>query len=226
MEKTHSSPPAPPRAFAQGVGTVFQFFGVFLFLGMMLICCGSGLLSREWATREELRVTGWGQSPDASAEAMYSAQRAITLSVTCGVFFGIALAGIGLGLQAQHRRAPLAAALLTCLATMFWVVQTVFTIDRMDSIVLRAIAIGMSLSFAGLLILSIGAMRDMSRHPPPADLGILPADYAIPYSHLHQEPPEIRLAKELVERRARLATQQKELELLEEKLRKHRKSDE
>ena len=34
-------------------------------------------------------------------------------------------------------------------------------------------------------------------------------------THLHQDPPEVRLAAELAQRRARLAVQQKELEALE-----------
>src|SRR6185295_3364318 len=41
----------PPRAFSQGVGTVFQVAGVLVFLYASFSCCGSGLLSREWATQ-------------------------------------------------------------------------------------------------------------------------------------------------------------------------------
>jgi hypothetical protein len=37
---------------------------------------------------------------------------------------------------------------------------------------------------------------------------------------MHQDPPEVRLARELEQRRQRLAVQQKELELLEQKLRR------
>ena len=42
----------------------------------------------------------------------------------------------------------------------------------------------------------------------------------MPYSHLHQDPPEVRLARELDERRGKLAVQQKELEMLEASLRR------
>jgi hypothetical protein len=58
------------------------------------------------------------------------------------------------------------------------------------------------------------------RDPPPPELEILPADYKVPYSHYHEDPPEVRLARELEQRRQRLAVQQKELELLEEKLKR------
>ena len=59
-------------------------------------------------------------------------------------------------------------------------------------------------------------------NPPPAGLSILPEGYQIPYSHLHQDPPEVRLAKELEDRRRKLEIQQKELEALEERIKKHR----
>jgi hypothetical protein len=68
--------------------------------------------------------------------------------------------------------------------------------------------------------LSVGAVREMSRNPPPAGHEILPGDYKIPYSHYHDDPPEVRLAAELDQRRQRLAVQQKELEMLEEKLKR------
>jgi len=44
----------PPRAFTQGVGTVFQFAGGILFIALSLACCGSGLLGKETWKREDL----------------------------------------------------------------------------------------------------------------------------------------------------------------------------
>ena len=67
---------------------------------------------------------------------------------------------------------------------------------------------------------SIAAWREMRRHPPPVGLEVLPADYKVPYSHLHQDPPEVRLARELESRRQKLEVQQRELEMLEDKLRR------
>ena len=75
--------------------------------------------------------------------------------------------------------------------------------------------------FLSLLVLSINSLIEMRRNPPPKGFEILPADYKVPYSHMHQDPPEVRLAKELEQRKEKLAVQQKELEMLEQKL--HRK---
>src|SRR5690349_13405771 len=85
----------PPRAFTQGVGTVFQFVGVILFVASMFVCCGSSLVSKEVAQRHELTLIGWSFETGGGGTVFYSAQRAISVSVTLAVFFGLALAGIG-----------------------------------------------------------------------------------------------------------------------------------
>jgi hypothetical protein len=60
----------------------------------------------------------------------------------------------------------------------------------------------------------------MRRNPPPPGHEVLPAGYKVPYSWYHDDPPEVRLARELEQRRERLAVQQKELEMLEETLKR------
>ena len=62
----------------------------------------------------------------------------------------------------------------------------------------------------------------MRQNPPAAGHEVLPPGYKVPYSWYHQDPPEVRLAHELEQRRERLAVQQKELEMLEEKLKKEK----
>jgi hypothetical protein len=217
------APSPPPRAFTQGVGTVFQFVGVSLFLAMMLVCCGSGLLSKNVAERKDLTEIGWHLRAG-GIDLFYSAQRAIICSVLGGVFFGVALAGLGLGLQAQHRAAPAGAVAVTGFATLFWVVQAVFAVQTLHSAWLAVVACGLGLLFALLLALAIGAWREMRRDPPPAGHEVLPPGFKVPYSHLHADPPEVRLANELGERRRRLDVQQKELEALEERIRRRRES--
>jgi hypothetical protein len=202
------------------VGTVLQFVGVTLFLAMSLTCCGSGLLSREWATREELSQVGWHLGSGPPERPAYSAQRAITISIFCGVFFGVALAGIGLGLQAEHLNAAMGGVVVTALATAFWLVQTIFAIQHLGSIALILIAAALTVLFLILSTLSVAALREMRRSPPAAGHEVLPADYKVPYSHYHVDPPEVRLAAELEQRRQRLAVQQKELAMLEEKLKR------
>ena len=215
----HPTAPPPPRAFTQGVGTTFQFIGVTLFLAMMFVCCSSSLLSRETASRTRLTEIGWRLGA-AGDRPVYSAQLATTLTVTLGVFFGIALAGLGLGLQAQNRRTPAMAVALTGFATVFWIVQVVFFATTMRSVLMTTVALGLGALFAILFGLSVGAAREMRREPPPPDLATLPKDYQVPYSHMHKDPPEVRLAAELDERRRKLEVQQKELEMLEARLKR------
>ena len=181
----------------------------------MFVCCGSSLLSRETATHTGLTTIGW-QS--------YSAQRAITVSLLASVFFGLALAGIGLGLQSQNRAAPVLSVLVTGVAEVFWIVHAIFFAQVMHSILLCLLCGVLGIGFGALFMLAIGALREMRRNPPPKGLEILPADYKVPYSHMYEDPPEVRLAKELDQRRQRLAVQQEELRMLEEKLK--RKMDE
>jgi hypothetical protein len=220
-----AAPPGPPpRAFTQGVGTVFQFVGVLLFLASMFVCCGSGLISKDVAERHDLTAVGWGSrglgGPGQGRGVAYSAQRAISLSVTLAVFFGLALAGIGLGLQAQGRVAPYGAVATCAFALVFWGMQTVFFAQKLHSILLAGLCFVLFALFGALTGLAAGAVREMRRSPPPPGHEILPADFQVPYSHLHQDPPEVRLARELEQRRERLAVQQKELEMLENRLRR------
>ena len=219
-EPSSSSTEPPPRAFTQGVGTVFQFAGVMLFLGMMGVCCLSSLLSSEVASRADRMQIGWHFPGDPADAPTYSYARAMTLSVAFGVFFGMAMAGVGLGLQAQRKASPWVGVVVTGFGTIFWIAQMVFAIHPLGSVWLTLLALLFAVFFGGMLSLAIGALKEMLRTPPPADHEILPSDYKVPYSHMHQDPPEIRLAQELQQRRERLAVQQKELEMLEEKLKR------
>jgi hypothetical protein len=186
-----------------------------LFLTLFFTCCLSGLLSKETATQNSLNTLGWGS---------YSAQRAVSIAMVVGIFLGIGLAGAGLGLQAMRRNAPFIALVVSGVGSLFWLFHCVFFAIAARSVILTLIALGLVILFGILLALAIGAMREMRRSPPPANLEILPPEYKVPYSHLHQDPPEVRLAKELEQRREKLAVQQKELEMLEQKL--HRKLEE
>jgi hypothetical protein len=210
------SPAAPPRAFTQGVGTVFQFTGVTMFLVLFFVCCFSSLLSKDFATTTRLGDVGWGS---------YSGQRAVSVGLVIGILQGMALAGIGLGLQAQRRRSA-TLALVTCLiAAAFWIAHVVFFAVTAKSIALAIVTTILAMVSIVLLILSLVAAGEMRRDPPPEGLELLPADYKVPYSHLHQDPPEVRLARELEQRRQRLEVQQKELEALEQKLHRKLKQD-
>ena len=222
-----SAPPPPtdqatrpegpvPRAFTQGVGTVYQFFGVTLFLASMFVCCGSSLISKNVAQRRDLMEVGWALPLPGSP--FYSVQRAMTVSVLLAVFFGVALAGIGLGLQAQGRAAPYGATGVSAFAAVFWLLHAVFFATTVGSAGFTVVATWLALVFGVLTGFAVVSMREMRLDPPPAGHEILPADFRVPYSHLHEDPPEVRLARELDQRRERLAVQQKELEMLEARL--------
>ena len=202
----------------QGVGTIFQFTGVIFFVASMFVCCSSSLLSKETATHTKLSDVGW--FADAQGLPAYSAQRAATVSLMSAIFFGMALAGIGLGLQAQNRIAPILAVIVSGLATIFWITHAIFFATVLRSILLTTLCGALAIGFFLLAVLAIGALREMLRNPPPRGHEILPADYKVPYSHMHEDPPELRLARELEQRRQRLAVQQQELQVLEEKLRR------
>lgn len=217
-DEPNQSPP-PPRAFTQGVGLVFQFVGVVLFLVMFFICCGSSLLSKDFATKSELTHIGWGAQP------AYSAQQALTISLFAGVVFGMALAGLGLGMQSGSRIAAPGAVVATLLGTAFWLIHTIFAATVARSVLFTIIAGGLTILFAILLVFAINAAVEMRKNPPPPGHELLPAGYKIPYSHYHADPPEVRLAAELQQRRERLAVQQKELEALEEKIKKSLEND-
>lgn len=228
-EPSFEPPPdseSPPRAFTQGVGLVFQWFGVLLFIVSMFVCCTSSLLSRDTATHSETRAVGWHFAGDAPNRPTYSAQLAITLCVTLGVFFGMAMAGMGLGLQAQNRRTPALAVIITILAALFWIGQTAFFAGVGQSIFFALLCAILAIAFIVCAGFAIAAARDMRRNPPADSFETLPKDFKIPYSHMHQDGPDVRLAAELAERRERLEIQQKELESLEERIRKRMKQSE
>jgi hypothetical protein len=183
---------SPPRAFTQGVGLVFQWLGVVQFIVMMTICCTSSLLSKDTATHSGLDQIGLRLG----ATTIYTAQQAITLSVTCGVFFGMAMAGVGLGLQSQNRRTPAAAIALTLAASLFWIAHSLFFAITMRSILLTEGCVVLSLMFVVCFGFAIAAAKEMRRDPPPSGFETLPPDYKVPYSHMHQDPPDVRYAAE------------------------------
>ena len=157
---TESDNPTPPHAFTQGVGTVFQFVGVGLFVISMFVCCSSSLLSKDSATHTGLTTIGWHRSTDAPDQPTYSAQRAITISLPVAVCYGMALAALGLGLQGARRSAVVAAVLLNLSGAVFWIVQLAF-FASIKWIMLSMICTVMAMLAGGLFLLSIGAVREM-----------------------------------------------------------------
>jgi hypothetical protein len=71
----------------------------------------------------------------------------------------MALAALGLGLQSQHKPAPLGAALLNAAFILFWTVQLAF-FASLKWFGMSIICTVMVMLAIGLVALSIGAVRD------------------------------------------------------------------
>jgi hypothetical protein len=159
-----TAPPAPPsqRPFTQGVATVFQFVGVGLFLISMFICCSSSLLSKDSATHTSLTTIGWHVGGDPADRPSYSAQRAITVILPSTICYGMALAAVGLGLQAESRNAPAMGIVLNLLGIIFWLTHLAF-FASIGWIVMSILCTLLGMLTVLMLVLAIGAARDMRR---------------------------------------------------------------
>jgi hypothetical protein len=154
-------PPAtpPPHAFAQGVGTVFQFVGVTLFLISMFVCCATSLLSKDAATHSGLTTIGWHRAGDPVDQPTYSAQRALTIALPAALCYGMALAALGLGLQTESRSAPLSSLFINTFSVVFWLVHLIF-FASIRWIGMSMICTLLVMLSGGMFLLSIGAVRD------------------------------------------------------------------
>ena len=160
MSQSPAPTPPPPYAFTQGVGTVFQFVGVGLFVISMFICCCTSLLSKDAATHSGLTSVGWHRAIDPPEQPFYSAQRALTITLPASLVFGMALAALGLGLQAVNRAAPGMAIVVNLLATIFWAVQLVF-FASIRWVGMSFVCFALLVLTIGLLLLSFGALREI-----------------------------------------------------------------
>jgi hypothetical protein len=158
--------PAPPSKypFTQGVGTVYQFVGVTLFLISMFVCCSSSLLSKDTATHSNLTTIGWQRAGDPPNLPTYSAQRALTITLPAAICYGMALATLGLGMQTESRTAPLYATLVNLFALGFWVFHLVF-FASLKWILLSIVCTVLVMLCILLGVLSIGAWRELRRRP-------------------------------------------------------------
>jgi hypothetical protein len=191
--------------------------GVTSFLIFFFMCCGSALRSKDWAVQAGRDQVGWRT---ASGAIFYSERQWMLLSVSIGVVGGLATAGIGLGLQAVKRRAPLAALVAATFLAAFWITQGIFAVWPLHWIVTALLIFGVATIFVVLAGLSFASVREMAKNPPPGGEELLPLDFKEPYSHLAEDPPEVRLAKEIEQRKQRLEVEKKEVEALERRLKR------
>src|SRR6266536_2290090 len=131
LPKEQKTDSPPPRAFTQGVGTVFQFAGGILFIALSLACCGSGLLGKETWKREDLMKVGWHWPGDAADQPSYSSQRATSVSLIGGIGLALAVAGLGWGLRATGGAAGVGAVIVCLVGVIFWAVHGIFFVQVM-----------------------------------------------------------------------------------------------
>lgn len=216
----------PPRAFAQGVGVLLQAVGGLFLLSNVCICVCTPIWDPAGTflkidTTKEIPGDPLTSLSELTNEPAKAGLMATILGMAIG---GLALAGFGLGLQSDRRRAA-ASSLATC------TILTVMLIGAGAGLWIGHGAMVARIWHGLLLALMfvvdgfvIAAFIQVRANPPPPDADVLPPGYKIPYSMYHDDPPAVRLARDLAERRARLAAEQKELDALEKEL-DNRRSD-
>lgn len=213
----------PPRAFAQGTGVLLQSVGVMLFLLNCCICSTSFLWDQRLSSLETLDLA---QRQGLEVRTLHDpAKLGLMLTVFFSTVGGLAMAACGLGLQSERRHAAggaMATVLSLSLVLLFggvelWLGEASLTARLWNGTLLLISLI--------LLIFTAVALRQVIAHPPPKHVEIIPPGTKIPYSFYHDDPPEVRLAKDLAQRRARLESESQELDRMERELREKEKKD-
>lgn len=221
-------PLPPPRAFAQGTGVMLQTVGMILFLSSCLICSLSSWWHPMQDRGEVIEQVRTGQTTGGNflrdirerpVEAGYA------MTVIFSTVGGLGMAVFGLGLQAERRRAGVAAmvtattllVILIIAGALLWHGGAGWPARILHGLLTTTVAIAALFTWY--------AMRQVLADPPPANIDVVPPGTKIPYSFYHEDSPEVRLTKELANRRARLDAERLEIEKMEREL-KDRESDE
>jgi len=215
---TSSSAP-PPRAFAQGTGVVLQTVGMVFLLATCCVCSMTFL----WDPAPP-RGAVQNPVPQSLAES-FSAMLAdpgrsgLMLTIVALNVGGLSLAVFGLGLQSEKRRAAWGATITIVLLTVALLVAGVglwWGEATLHARFWHALVMLLTLALWPFIIV---ALRQVITHPPPADVEVLPPDFKIPYSMYHDDPPDVRLARDIARRRTKLEAERAELDRLEQELR-------
>jgi hypothetical protein len=219
LADTPASP--PPRAFAQGTGVVLQTVGMLLFLSSCCACAMTGTwdpVNSPGQTIEQVRA---GEPLVATIDRLFAdpARAGYMIHVMSSTVGGLAMAVFGLGLQAERRRAAWAAMSSVVVTAVLLLIAGVCLWIGGAAIVTKLWNAALVLVVALLAGFAWHALRQVRATPPPADVDVIPKGTKIPYSFYHDDPPEVRLAKELANRRAKLEAERAEIERLERELR-------
>ncbi len=199
MEPTEPVTQTPPRALAQGVGVLLQTVGVLLFLTTCCLCSTSFLWDPILAPDVAVKLA---QHPRTALDDPGKAGVALTIiTMSAG---GLALATFGLGLQADRRRAAIGA-LFTAGAMTVILLFAGSALWRGDVAVTTRIGhAGVTLIVLIALGFAIAAWRQVRAEPPPDDVDIVPPGTKIPYSFYHEDPPDVRLQRDIDQKRREL----------------------
>ena len=225
--------PAPevepaPRAFAQGTGVVLQTVGVILFLITCCVCSLSFVWDPARAPWEALTPEAMQTSerPTRLGEALAHPGRAgLMLTIATMSVGGLALAAFGLGLQTDRGLAAWGAAITAAAMLALLVIAG-------TGLWIGAAPIGVRIGHGVLTLLVIAlngfafaALRQVRSDPPPANIDVVPPGTKIPYSFYHDDPPEVRMRKELDRRRTQLEAEKAEINRLTAELEEKSRSD-
>lgn len=220
---------SPPRAFAQGTGWLLQTVGMILFFSSCLLCAFTPMWDKPLDSPIEIDRTIRENPPvgySIRGSLSSPAKAGYTFTVATSTLGGLALAVLGLGLQADRRRSALGAviaastveAILLVCNIALWIGGAPFGAILLNFFLLAVYGI--------LLAFTLAAHRQVRASPPPEDIDIIPPGTKIPYSFYHDDPPEVRLARDLEARRKKLNAEQSELDRLQRELdEKQKKKD-
>ncbi len=99
------------------------------------------------------------------------------MSAVCVSFVGgLALAALGLGLQAEKRRSGTAASAVAGMGALFWFIHFGYTLTHSAGVGRLLWSVLMFIAWGLCAVLAVISADELRRNPPPADLGKAPAD--------------------------------------------------
>lgn len=186
MAMSSDEPAASPRAFAQATGLILQLVGIVLTLGTCCWWSFTGLTQKKLSP----------DSQPASLGDIVSAADALqiwSMAAVCVSFAGgLALAAIGLGLQAEKRRSGTIASWTAGAGAAFWFAYFAYALTHSAGIGRMVWIVLMLLAWGLCAVLSVISADELKRNPPPPDLGKAPADLKPDRLIDREMPPDLR----------------------------------
>ncbi|MAG16933.1 MAG: hypothetical protein CMJ21_02575 [Phycisphaerae bacterium] len=189
MTQPNTPQPAPndsgtttpsPRAFAQGTGIVLQTVGVILFLSTCCVCTSAGLWDPavmpgtiDFSAND---TDGPTRLADLRSDPGKVGLMLTVVSMTVG---GLALAVFGLGLQSDKPRASCGATVTVIVLVIVLIAAGVALWRGESSITVRVWHAVLTAITALLVPFVLTSLKQVSMHPPPSELDVLPPDFDV-----------------------------------------------